>query len=204
MDFYGMCGFDYIKQAFTSAMEAKEMYGLDDLKLYYNDYSLNNPYKRQAAVKLILDLQREGIEIDGIGMQAHYRLSNYLKDKEGFLYEFEESIKTFTSLGIDVQITELDLQVYASSDVPSEFDELPEDVEAKQAEMFSEIYRICRKYSLPWTLGAGVVDNVTTWGIADDHNAHNSTAHKEFPLLFHKDHSPKQAISLITDFKEEE
>gem|GEM_PF-879599 len=203
MDWYEMCDIDYIKQAFRSANEAKTLYNLPDLQLFYNDYSLNNPYKRKAACQLVRMLQNDNIRIDGIGMQAHYRLKNYTDNKEGFLQDFEDSIKEFTSLGIDVQITELDICVYPNSSEPSQFDSLPKEVEEEQAEMFGEIFRICREYSLPWKSGAGIVSNVTTWGIADDHNAHNNQYHQEYPLVFHRDHSKKKAFAEIVGFKQE-
>ena len=202
MDFYQLCGFDYIKQAFIAANQAKELYDLD-VDLFYNDYSLNNPYKRQAAIKMIRQLQKADIAIDGIGMQAHYRLDDYLSNKDYFLNNFEESIRAFTALGIDVHITELDICVYKQNDLPSQFDSLPLDIEEKQAEMYGKIFEICRKYSLPYQSGAGIISNVTTWGIADDHNAWNTSAHKEFPLVFHKDHSKKLAFDSIVNFTKE-
>ncbi len=204
MDWYSLCGFDYIKKAFQSAKEAKDIYGLDDLQLYYNDYSLNNPSKREAAKNLVKMLKADNIEIDGIGMQAHYRLSSYLSDKKRFMNDFEDSIKEFTELGIDVQITELDIRVNDSTVPTDEFDVFHKDLEYKQAEMFDDIYRICRKYSLPWKSGAGVISNVTTWGIADDHSAHSTSTHKDYPLLFQKDHSEKEAIRKIEDFSEDQ
>lgn len=200
-DFYRILGKQYLLEAFKKAGEMREKLGLNDLKLYYNDYSLNNPNKREAAVKLVTYLQSNGAPLDGIGMQAHYRLSDYEADKEGFLKNFEDSLKAFLHLGIDVQITELDIRVYKNSSDPSQFDSLPYDVEVRQAEMFSKIYEICREYSLPYESGAGVVNDVSTWGVADDHNAMNTSSHKEFPLLFNQEHQPKKAYYEIVDFK---
>jgi len=200
MDWYSLCGVDYLKQAFSSASEAKALYGLNDTKLYYNDYSLNNPNKREACVRLVKMLQNDGIEIDGVGMQCHYRLPDYEEDKEAFLTNFEDSIKVFTSLGIDVQITELDIRLYKNSSDASMFDSLPLEYEQRQGELYGKLFEICRKYSLPWTSGAGVVNSVSTWGIADDHNAMNTSSHKEFPLIFSTNHKNKKAYYEITDF----
>lgn len=199
-DWYALCGTDYIKQAFLSADEARRLYGLEDIALYYNDYSLNDPEKREACVRLVRMLQSEGIAIDGVGMQGHYRLSSYLADPEGFLREFEESIRTFTGLGIDVQITELDIRVYASDDERQAFDALPLAVEEQQAQMYAGIFEICRRYASPWEDRAGCVTNVTVWGVADDSRAWDTEAHKEYPLLFGADYEPKEAYYEIISF----
>ena len=145
-------------------------------------------------------LREEGLPVDGIGMQGHYRLSDYLADPEGFLDEFEASVKTFTGLGLDVHITELDIRVYASDDEPQEFDSLPYAVEEQQAEMYAGIFEVLRKYAAPWKDGAGCVTNVTVWGLADDSRAWDTAAHKEYPLLFNEALEPKQAYYAIISF----
>lgn len=199
-DWYALCGTDYIKQAFLSADGARKEYNLEDVGLYYNDYGLNSPSKREACVQLVQMLQEDGIAIDGVGMQGHYRLSSYLQNPEEFLQEFEQSIKTFTGLGVDVQVTELDIRVYASDNDPQSFDSLPMTVEEQQAEMYAGIFEILRRYTVPWKDGAGCVTNVTVWGVADDSKAWDTAAHKEYPLLFGTDHSPKQAYYEIISF----
>ena len=133
-------------------------------------------------------------------MQAHYKLSDYLADKDGFMREFENSIVAFTELGVDVQITELDIRVYANKDEPQRFDKLPLDVETAQAEMFGRIFEICRKYASPHRVGTGKVTGITTWGVADANNAQNSAMHKEYPLLFSIESTPKKAYYSIIDF----
>lgn len=200
VDWYALCGEDFIKQAFKSADETRKILNLKNTKLFYNDYSLNNPQKREACMRLVKMLQDEGIAIDGVGMQAHYRLQSYTKDKNKFLKDFEDSIKAFTNLGIDVQITELDICVYENKDDKQAFDSLPYEVEEVQAEMFGAIFDICRKYAKPWKRGAGVLSGVTTWGVADLNNAQNTTAHKEYPLLFSVDKTKKKAFYEIIDF----
>lgn len=199
-DWYALCGTDYVKQAFRSADEARSEYGLNDIELYYNDYGLNDPAKREACMQLIRMLQEEDIAVDGVGMQGHYRLSSYLQDPEGFLREFEQSVKSFTGLGVDVQITELDIRVYASDKDPQAFDSLPMSVEEQQAEMYAGIFEILRRYTVPWKDGAGCVTNVTVWGVADDSRAWDTDSHKEYPLLFGTDYLPKQAYYEIISF----
>ncbi len=199
VDWYALCGVDFIKQAFRSAANARDRLNLDDLDLYYNDYNLNSPTKRSACVEMVKMLQQDGIAIDGVGMQAHYRLPDYQANPEAFMKEFEDSVKAFTELGVDVQITELDISVHASNTAPSQFDNLPLEVEMAQAQMFADIFEVCRRYSTPWKSGAGTVTGVTTWGVADDRHWLNDY-HKDYPLIFGREQAYKRAYYEITAF----
>lgn len=200
VDWYALCGEEFIVQAFRSADEARKRLGLNELELYYNDYSLNNPQKREACVRLVKMLQREGVAIDGVGMQAHYRLPAYEKDRQAFMQNFEDSIKAFTELGVDVQITELDISVYASDSETAASDSLTLETEEAQAQMFADIFEVCRRYSKPWKEGAGTVTCVTTWGVADDRTSKDTAFHKDYPLIFGRNHEYKKAYYAITDF----
>lgn len=200
VDWYQIAGEDFIKQVFKSANDAKELYNLDDVALFYNDYGLNNPYKREACVRLVKMLLDSNIKVDGIGMQSHYRLSKYLEDRVEFLSNFEDSIKAFTELGVDVHITELDIRVYARDDDPKAFDKLPHDIEVLQGEMYGDLLEICRDYATPWKEEAGRVSNVTVWGVSDDKNSWATDSHEEFPLLFDEEHQPKEAFYEIISF----
>ena len=129
-----------------------------------------------------------------------YKLSDYLADPQKFIEGFEESVKTFTGLGLDVHVTELDIRVYENDGDPPAFDSLPLSVELQQAEMYADIFEVLREYSLPWKDGAGCVTNVTVWGAADDSAAWDTEAHKEYPLLFDEEHRPKEAYYSIISF----
>lgn len=190
MDWQTIIGDDFVEQAFKMADEVAKENGYDDMDLYYNDYELNNPMKRDAAVKLVKDLQEAGVRIDGIGEQAHYTLDSYLKDKEGWLKNFESMIQQFTALGIDVQLTELEITVNGVNN-----GKLTEQQEKDQAEMYGEIFRIARKYSNkyePWKEGAGKVTGITFWGAADTSSS--------FSRIFNEDGTPKKAVEEIMTF----
>lgn len=184
-DWYSTCGVDFIETAFITADSVCDANGLENIKLFYNDYSLNQPLKREACIRLVSNLLDKGIRVDGIGMQAHYSLGSYLSDKKGWIKNFEESVKAFTGLGVEVHITELDIDPGVET--------LTEETELLQAEMYGKIFDICRKYSDPWKKGAGTVTNVTTWGIAD-----SSGSGRKF--LFANDHSKKKAFDSVTYF----
>ena len=60
--FYEILGEEYIPLAFQYAHEADP-----DAELYYNDYSMAQPGRREAVVKMVNDLKKRGIRIDAIG-----------------------------------------------------------------------------------------------------------------------------------------
>ena len=184
-DWYGVCGKDYIEQAFIAADEACRENGLEDVRLFYNDYLLNLPLKRQACVIMVKGLLDKGVRVDGIGMQAHYMLKDYLNDKDGWVADFDQAIRAYTGLGLEVHITELDIDPGTDS--------LDEQTEREQAEMFGRIFDVCRKYSTPWKEGAGTVTNVTTWGVTD-------SSYSGCKYLFDQNHQPKQAFDAVTYF----
>ena len=74
-------------------------------ELYYNDFNAWRPEKRDGIVRLVKMLQKEGIRIDGVGMQGHWGL-NYPKTKY-----IEDAIDAYAACGVKVMITELDVDV---------------------------------------------------------------------------------------------
>lgn len=198
--FYNSVGKEYIAHAFKKADAVAKEIG-SNVQLFYNDYNLDNPNKRAKAVKLIEYVRSERGRIDGIGMQGHYKMPTFN------LKNFEESIRTFTGMGLDVQLTELDLSIYAWQE-PGE-KPFNESLEQEQAELYGEIFRILRKYSTPWKEGAGVVTGATFWGVADDYTwldsqnqagGGSSANRKDYPLLFDENHQPKKAFYAVFNF----
>lgn len=107
---------------------------------------------------------------------------------------------------MDVQLTELDLSIYAWQEPGIKpFDE---SLEQEQAKLYGEIFRILRKYSTPWKAGAGVVTGATFWGVADDYTwldsqnqaGGSSADRKDYPLLFDIYHQPKKAFYAVFNF----
>jgi len=81
-----------------------------DIKLYYNDYNEDNQNKAQAIYRMVKDINdRYALEhpgkllIDGVGMQGHYNVNTNPEN-------VELSLERFISLGVEVSITELDIQ----------------------------------------------------------------------------------------------
>lgn len=74
-------------------------------ELYYNDFNAWRPEKVKGIVKMVKTLQKEGIRIDGIGIQGHWGL-NYPKNQY-----IKDAIDAYAACGVKVMITELDVDV---------------------------------------------------------------------------------------------
>ena len=59
-----------VKAAFKYAQQYSP-----NTELYYNDFNAWRPEKRDGIIRMIKMLQKEGIRIDGIGIQAHWGLN---------------------------------------------------------------------------------------------------------------------------------
>ena len=101
---FNILGPEYIDAAFQYAREFAP-----NAKLYINDFSTTDAPKRQFLYNLIVDLQSRGIPIDGIGHQMH----NNVDFPSG--QAIIDTINMFHDLGIDNQITEMDVSVYSNS-----------------------------------------------------------------------------------------
>lgn len=106
---YDTIGPEYFFLAYQFAQEAVEMTG-KDIKLYYNDYGLENPgNKTTAAYNLVKELQARKIRIDGVGLESHFEVggtpsvADQVAAKNGFV-----------KLGLEVAVTELDIRFTAA------------------------------------------------------------------------------------------
>ncbi|RYO98088.1 hypothetical protein DL764_007189 [Monosporascus ibericus] len=100
--FYQVLGDEYIKLAFKTAAEVEP-----DVKLYYNDYNLESPGpKADGVLRIVRMLQDEGIKVDGVGMQAHFRAHD-----APTLDEQLAVMKSYAALGVEVAVTELDVRI---------------------------------------------------------------------------------------------
>lgn len=193
-DWYSILGEEYVLLAFKYAKEIIDELGLN-IKLFYNDYEMANPLKRQKTLMMLEYLLENDCPIDGIGMQSHYHMSSFSMD------EFEKSIIEFSKLGLEVQITEFDVNIYdRNKSYTSYYDfELPQVAEEMQAAIYDRAFEIMRKHK-------DVITGVTFWGIADDmtymDNDPNtfSAGHKNYPYVFDTEHNKKLAYEAITNF----
>lgn len=182
---YDICGEEVIEKAFIWAHEVDP-----DAKLFYNDYNLEDPVKREKAYKLVKKLKDKGVPIHGIGIQGHWTLS-WPTPKM-----LEDSIKRFSELGVEIHITEFDISIYYDRYENNNFRVPPADRLERQAQLYKEAFEILRKYK-------NVVTNVTFWGVADDYTwlyFWPVRGREDYPLLFDKNHQPKKAFWEIVKF----
>ncbi len=146
-------GDDYVEQAFLTAREVLDAHPDWDIKLYYNDYSLDNQNKAAAVynmVKEINDSYRKThagkLLIDGIGMQEHDTLSTSPAN-------VEKSLEKLISLGVEISITELDIQATVDG-------KNTEGAVKAQAIQYAKLFEIFKAHSAN-------ISRVTFWGMDD-------------------------------------
>src|SRR4029079_4502584 len=112
----------------------------------------------------------------------------------------EAAIAKYASLGLEVQVTEMDVSLYIpgityTSDMfytPATFTDA---LQTEQAERYRAFCELFRKHK-------DVITGVTLWGVADDNTwlSEFSSHRMDFPLLFGTDHKPKKAFDAVMDF----
>jgi endo-1,4-beta-xylanase len=177
-------GPDFIAKAFEYAHEA-------DPKaiLRYNDYSLENPAKRQKLITLIKDLLARKVPVMAIGSQTHVNTSwPSFEDEDRALTEIE-------ALGLPIHITEMDVngaqagQRNTGADVANNAATtqggLVDDANKRLADQYANLFRAFRKHKS--------VKVVTMWGVNDG----VSWRANGKPLLFDGDDKPKPAFDAV-------
>ncbi|MDR1689306.1 MAG: endo-1,4-beta-xylanase [Clostridiales bacterium] len=165
-------GSDYLEIAFKAARKANP-----NIKLYYNDYNMDNPSKREAAYYMAKEFLEKDIPIDGIGMQGHYNMMTSVAAVEASILRFKE-------LGLAISITELDVTVNEARGQSK----LSEKLELAQAQKYAQLFKVFKE-------NADAIERVTFWGISDA----ASWRRESFPLIFNSKYEPKQAFYAVAD-----
>jgi endo-1,4-beta-xylanase len=175
-------------------------------ELYYNDFNAWRPSKKDGIVRMIKMLQKEGIRIDGVGMQGHWGL-NYPKTKY-----IEDAIDAYAACGVKVMITELDVDVLpltkegqivgqGMADKQFQLEEfktfldpyqkgLPDSIQKALAERYAELFSIFYKRK-------DKIARVTLWGLHDGMNWRNDypiPGRTNYPSLWDRQRKPKPAF----------
>ncbi|MEU2438647.1 non-reducing end alpha-L-arabinofuranosidase family hydrolase [Streptomyces rubradiris] len=97
--FKKVLGSGFIEEAFRTARAADPA-----AKLCYNDYNIEDwpAAKTQGVYRLVKDFKARGVPIDCVGFQSHFGAG-------GPPASFKTTLANFAALGVDVQITELDI-----------------------------------------------------------------------------------------------
>ncbi len=204
--FYRILGEEYIPLAFQYAHEADP-----EAELYINDFSMFLPGKREAYVKIVNDLKKRGLRIDGIGMQSHIGMDYPEFD------EYEKSIVAFGNTGCDVMVTELDMSalptVEMGADIGAIFrmtpeerreamkkfniypDGLPKEVSKEWNDRMAQVMALYKKHS-------DKISRVTWWGTTDGMSWKNGfpiPGRTDYPLLFDRDYNMKPFMKEIIE-----
>ena len=196
--YYKIIGPEYFELAFRFAHEADP-----DAELYYNDYSLSMPAKRNAVCRLVRSLKAKGCRIDAVGMQSHNG-TNFPD-----LTEYEKSIEAFAKEGVKVQMTEFDIdmlprpQYFSGAEVSQDFayqkrlNPYPNGLPRKMRQLFEQRYLdffsiIHRQQDK--------IERVTFWGVTDRDSWLNDWPVKgrtNYPLLFDRAWKEKPVVQKI-------
>ncbi|ETP70492.1 hypothetical protein G159_01710 [Planococcus glaciei CHR43] len=188
---YQITGTDYIAVAFETARR----FAGKDAKLYINDYNTEVEPKRTHLYNLVKELLEQGVPIDGVGHQGHIQLG------WPSLQETRDSINMFASLGLDNQITELDVSLYGWPPRPAfkSYEEIPDEVFQAQAERYDALFKLYEELD-------DKISNVTFWGITDNHTwlddraeEYNDGVGKDAPFVFDPYYNVKPAYWAIID-----
>ena len=196
-------GENYIEDVFKLAETADP-----DADLIYNDYNLYKPAKRAGVLKMVKKLQDNGIKINAIGVQAHWRL------KSPSLNEIEQMILDISAAGVDLMFTELDITVLPNpwelvgAEVTRNFSKfegdpkmdpypngLPKEIEIQLAKRYKDIFKLFMKHQ-------DKISRVTFWGVIDQYSWLNDWPIKgrtNYPLLFNREYQPKLAYKTLVN-----
>lgn len=144
-------------------------------KLFINDYAVEHPgAKLEGLVRLARDLVARGVPLDGIGLQSHTHIAGYTDEAT-----LTRTMRRFTRLGLEVQITEMDVGT-SLLDVGR-----PERLR-RQALAYGAAARACN--AVPGCT------RLTTWGFTD---AVSWLSAGESGLLFDGSYRPKPALGAV-------
>ncbi|WP_423509596.1 endo-1,4-beta-xylanase [Streptomyces xinghaiensis] len=126
-------GNGYIEEAFRMAREADP-----NAKLCYNDYNTDGQNAKSNAVyNLVRQMKQNGAPIDCVGFQSHFNQQSPVPS------DYQANLQRFADLGVDVQITELDIQ-----NAPSD--------------SYSRVTQAC--------LAVARCTGITVWGVTDKYS----------------------------------
>ena len=186
-----ICGEEYIAKAFQWAHEADP-----DAQLFYNDYNEISNTKREKIIRLINSLKTAGVPVHAVGLQGHWAINEPTRE------QLDNTLKDFSTLGLPLQITELDISVYPKEHDARERRDQDADTSfsAERERRQNEVYKMCfelfRKYK-------SSITGVTFWNISDRHSWLDDFPvrnRKDYPLLFNKELKPKTAYWEVVRF----
>ena len=148
-------GNDWIEAAFRAARAADP-----GAKLCYNDYNTDGINAKSTGVyTMVKDFKSRGVPIDCVGFQSHLGTS--------IPGDYQANLQRFADLGVDVQITELDVQQGGN-----------------QATIYQTVTQAC--------LAIARCNGITVWGVRD-----SDSWRSDNPLLFDGSSNKKAAYTSV-------
>ncbi|WP_126244032.1 endo-1,4-beta-xylanase [Chitinophaga rhizosphaerae] len=181
---YQICGEDFIAAAFRYAHEADP-----NAVLFYNDYGTEFPGKRDKVYRLLKKLLDANVPVHAVGLQGHWSVNDPSKEL------LESAIEKYTSLGIKMQVTELDVSVFTNNNMPELHSFTPEQDQLQQAQ-YAMLFGTFRKYR-------DNITGITFWNVSDRFSWLDNfpvRGRKNYPLLFDEKLQPKKAYWKVIDF----
>ncbi len=135
----------------VNAFKYARQYAPEGCKLYMNDYNEYFVAKCDDLYNMAKKILAEGNYIDGIGMQSHMHYCDFgfsgsaTVSKDSKFMPYADAIDKFNSLGLDVQITELDVTTCSKQ-------------EGK--DLFVDIFKVAMERSKS-------ISSLTLWGHCD-------------------------------------
>ena len=161
----------YVEIAFAEARATDP-----SARLFYNEFNAetNNP-KRAAELALVRRLRERGL-IDGVGLQLHTGIEGHPTRRE-----IEETMRLLAGLGLEVQVTEMD--------VIAKGDAAPGSLAARlelQAAVFAAAADACQ--------AVAACSRFNVWGVTDRYSWMGA---EEIPLLFDAGYAAKPALAAV-------
>ncbi len=196
--YFNILGEEFIDRTFHLAHEVDPK-----AHLMYNDYNIERPGKREACVEMLKRLQKRGVPVHGLGIQAHVAVDG------PSIADIEQSILAFAALGLRVHFTELDVDVLPQvwnlpvAEISTRFEYRPERDPFKDGltkEMNDKLSRPYQELIQLFIKHKDKIDRVTLWGVSDDASWLNGfpiRGRTAYPLLFDRKHQPKDAYQRV-------
>ncbi|UED87774.1 endo-1,4-beta-xylanase [Streptomyces profundus] len=152
-------GNGYIEEAFRAARAADP-----SATLCYNDYNTDGVNAKSNAVyNMVADFKQRGVPIDCVGFQSHFNSQSPVPG------DYQQNLQRFAALGVDVQITELDIEGSGTA----------------QANSYRTVVNAC--------LAISRCTGITVWGVTDKYSWRASGT----PLLFDGNYNKKPAYDAV-------
>ncbi|WP_435853112.1 endo-1,4-beta-xylanase [Streptomyces lavendulocolor] len=157
--FQDKLGNGFIEEAFRTARAADPA-----AKLCYNDYNTDGVNAKSNAVyAMVKDFKARGVPIDCVGFQSHFNSASPVPA------DYRANLQRFADLGVDVQITELDIEGSGSA----------------QATAYGNVVGAC--------LAVSRCTGITVWGVTDKYSWRSAGT----PLLFDGSYTKKPAYDAV-------